>query len=211
MLKRVRRSSSKESLLRLLIACLMVFGITLITSGCSCTNEEIPEDFRVLSVREIYPQALKEAEEWKDDAYLNILGLWVIPNDYDDVLHAYFGFETSDSSEWFSIEFVGSENNIKIKSKDSGVYPSNLDKPEIDLDMITLDSTEAFKQIFQKEGNKLFERHPDVIYPIILYLNRHGYEYVKWVASFETRDGISWTITMDAKTNEITEVKVIDE
>ena len=204
-------SKSKNALFRLGFIFILLVAISHLTTVCSVKTDVTPDQFRVLSFNELYPRALEEARLWKDDAYLNIVGLWVIPDDYDDVLHANFGFETSDSSEWFSIEFVGSENNIKIKSKDSGVYPSNLDKPEIDLDTITLDSTEAFKQIFQKEGNKLFERHPDVIYPIILYLNRHGSEYVKWVASFETRDGISWTITMDAKTNEITEVKVFDE
>jgi hypothetical protein len=34
---------------------------------------------------------------------------------------------------------------------------------------------------------------------------------IKWVASFESKDGASWRITMDAETNEILEVSIWGE
>jgi len=206
-----KTSQSKEALFRLVFLLIIGIGTSLFSLMCSKEVKSIPEEFRVLSLNDLYPRALEEAKRWKEDTYLNGAGFWVAPLEDEHKLRASFGFESEKDPEWLIVVFRETDSGIEITSTKKGEYPFSDGKPRLDLDDVEYDSLEAFQKMHEEEGRRLFQKYPDMIYPIVLDISCYSKQDMKWIAIYEPVGLVSWTITMDAKTNEITEVKVIDE
>jgi hypothetical protein len=192
----------KEALLRLGILVLIAVLV------CVCNNQffnkesSVPEDYRVESLKSLYPLAYAEAIKWKKDAYLNGASFWVKPQNDNHPLRASFGFERLESNEWLLIEYYQQNNKTELTKKEKGVHPLDIERPGFDINKIKSDSYEAFMLMYEAEGERLIQKYPDILYPIILYLNHFPNEKVEWVASCQTTNGVSWRIRMDAYTNQ---------
>ncbi len=192
----------KEALLRLGI--LVLIAVLACVSNNQFFNKEssVPEDYRVESLKSLYPFAYAETKKWKNDAYLNNASFWVNPKDDSHPLRISFGFDTYTSNEWLLLEYYENNQNVEFTKRATGEYPLDGEKPAIDIDRILTDSYEAFMLMYEAEGESLIQKYPDILFPIILYLNHFPNEKVEWVASCQTTNGVSWRIRMDASTNQ---------
>lgn len=204
----LKKSNFNKALFRLGFIFILLVAVSLLTTVCSGKTDEIPDQFRVLSINSLYPRALKVAKDWKDDAYLNGVSLWVAPIDDRHPLQAFYGFESKSDPEWLIIVFNETDTGIEITETKTGSYPSGTGRPELDLSQVMFDSQEAFEKIYHKEGEEIFRRYPGMIYPIVLDITKFPDQDPKWVAIFDPDRSTTWRISMDAKTNEILEVDI---
>lgn len=210
MCKVERTSRSKEAFFRLIFITVLALATVLISLMCSKKGESVPEEFRVLSVKKLYPRALEEAKRWNEGAYLNGADFWVAPLEDEHRLRASFEFGSEEEPKWLIIEFRETENGVEISSTSQGEYPVSDDKACVDLDVVKYDSLDAFMKIHE-EGKRLFQEYPNMIYPIVLDLSCYSEQVTKWIALYDPVGSVSWRITMDAETNEILEVSIWGE
>lgn len=187
------------------VICIFVF----LVAGCS--NPEIPEDLRVLSMNDLTPKAFEVAKNWRADAYLSNVSFRVYPKASEKPLWATYSFQSSKEPVWLSVHFKETSNGIDIKIRE-GDYQEALEmfgkvpeKKELNLEDILLDSTDAVTMLYENGGMDFFHKHPGVHMPAHLYLefSHHNPQvHPQWCLALSTFDTVKY-LRMDAITFEM--------
>jgi hypothetical protein len=202
----------QEALFR--VGCLLVAGILSLVAIVSLMDRSnpIPSEFRVLSVKDLYPQVISLAKEWRDDAYLQSVNLWVYPSDTTEPLLASFGFESENEPVWLAVrifddieplEYELEEGDYSRVIEISGKAPQ---KAKLNFEKVSLDSLDAFYLLYDNGGEEYIREHSPIDFPLFLILeperNMEGDKDPIWRAIFSS--GVSsWHFMLNAKTHEL--------
>ena len=124
------------------------------------TNSEIEiMEPRFPSIAKLYPEALDEAQSWREDAYMV----------FADVSHRQgristaFAFGTmEDPNLGLLVYFRESENGYVVKSEESEGAGRVEPRPGINREDWAVDSIEVAQQVFLERGSDFLKAHPEV-------------------------------------------------
>lgn len=206
-----------------LIPVLISFLYLLATNPWDSTRNNIlfedPEAFRLLSLRELLPQAFVIAINWREDAYLNNVRMSIVPMVSSKRNDATFLFNSENTPSRLSITFTETLEGFDVQ-KDEGENQKFIDdismrpdKPGLDMEIISLDSIEAFSILHRSGGYEYFSVADEVQTYIILFLEILPVDRVpQWRVLYTTFvNPPTWNFNMNAITNELLEQNIFEE
>ena len=194
-------------LINLIIACIFL-------SGCGGEKAEIKnfdvDNFEILSAKGYWDEAIRQAENWQEQAYLTHVSIDIpLPNAKRGVSAAVgFHFLTSDSDILKLTVSCSGVNCSKRETEHDPDFPLQHSK-KIGKNEFTLTSQEAF-EIGVKEGGVEYIYNDNVVSSLVLMRDFNDYSGpVIWVVKFlQFRTGDfpeKFRVEIDANTGEVME------
>jgi hypothetical protein len=200
----------KKSLVIFLIALL------LIISGCTSGAENLLisnlDDFQMISVEESYPIAKAEADNWRQEYYMDSIYIDVVPKTENMSTYIVFSFRSYEDPDIFLLIMISNKNGTLVLEKvTEDTFP--IGRPNgapIVIEEIPISSEDAFSRFYDTLGSEFYKNNRQINYPHILKLEQEkpamGEGKIVWKITFSSSDD-SVHARMDAYTGEIIEVR----
>ena len=193
---------------------LLVLQVTLLL--ISCAEIEQPrrfnelKNFKTLSIKQLYPEALSKALEWQSDAYLYTATIQIRHIEDRSPLRIYFVFRsTSNPNQYLHLYMIEHETGYDFEITAGEYQTEKSVEVPIDPDNLSLDTFEAFQIAFENGGQVFFERfkYPDMPLNIDLHSASQSKDGAYWTASFSDLDSNTLHIIINDKEGKVDEVK----
>jgi hypothetical protein len=155
-----------------------------------------PVEVRVLSLRELYAQALPVAIKWRPDAILDRANLWFRPLQQPGTMRASLGFRSpSAPDEWLNVYIRVSSSGTEIEAEEGGFpVPRQVGNP-IYPEELPFDSQRALEIVLRSGGEAYLLEHPDPDWPLSLILEYrdlfHSEGPLVWRGIFSDKSGLA--------------------
>lgn len=167
-----------------------------------------PTDVSVLSLKELYPEAIEVAQGWLGDAYLVYADVTILPIEDAETLRASYSFRSQQADQsWLNVYIRMKASGIEVRSEDGVFGISRPAEGPIDLDKV-LDSTEALEIIQEEGGGDFYLENSGLTWPQDLYLEHQDRTNFSgalvWRGSYMnpvTHDRLS--VVIDAKSGDL--------
>ena len=168
------------------------------------------KNFKTLSIKELYPEALDKAFEWQPDAYLYSSTIQIRHIEDSSPLRIYFVFRSiSSPNQYLLLYMIESETGFDFEIE-AGEYQTEKSlSTSVNPDNITLDTFDAFEIAFKNGGQAYFERfqHPDMPLFIDIQPSSEFHNGTYWSASFFDINSNDLHIFIDDKDRNVFEVR----
>jgi len=155
---------------------------------------------RVLSVRELYPDALEAARQWRGDAVLSYATASFRPSESPGGLTAGLGFRSaSEPGIYLLVWFRESSGDTQMEVHEA-----------IDPLQLPFDTAQALEMALQAGGAEFLSEHPTINWPQSLTLEYEDLFYsqgsVLWIVRLLERGTLEHAeVAIDALTGEVVE------
>ncbi len=163
-------------LIAVFVVLVVSLGSWLIFSRGRGNSPVEPVELSVLSLKDLYPEALSIAKEWQSNAFLMGADFTVMDSQNAVRIRAAFFFwgSSSDSRRWLNVYILETSPNLEIET-DEGEFPPDRPLPEpIDPNELPFDSVDALETILDCGAAELLREHPNQPWPPGLILERSG-------------------------------------
>ena len=186
-------------------------------------KQPTPSGYRVLSIKEHYPQARAIADEWDEESYVILMGTTFLPTDVEHPLSSvyYFiiearGYKSDLEYDYLAVRFEETEAGIGTEVEEGYEKWSRIGwyrECVLAIDEVKSDSAQAVALISKAGGNAFIEQYGYVGTTSMLMLScGMNEETLEWVATYKNEVyDVEWEIKMDAKTNEVFPVEIISD
>jgi len=185
----------------------MAIVLLLLLTLASCQHTYRPVQVRTRPARTLYLVALKKAQEWKPDAYLDNISVGALLRDnYTRPILLFFGFDSpSDDRHSLMITFRSDLDEPEIEQ----VYfkMANAVHDRIDSEDWPLDSVDALSIAQANGGDEFLSYHNSGPVEMDLYLERRPFvpgATLRWRASyFDELTGDYLRVMLDPQTGKV--------
>jgi len=203
----------------ILLILLIVLSLTIFLAGCKPDPSVLnPSEFKVLSIKDYYPEAQTAAKAWNSAAYLTeIVAAYGLRNN-DQPLNIHFRFRTKEEPRmWFLVSIRSSSTQFEIH-EESGEYSED-DVPtlpqDFEINSVPVDSLGALEIANKSGGGEFLAAHQDLHQMPLAILARepvlYGIGELQWTVIFTAESLKSIHVTIDANTAEVLEVNISGE
>jgi len=166
---------------------------------------------RVLSVRELYPDALEAARQWRGDAVLSYATASFRPSESPGGLTAGLGFRSaSEPGIYLLVWFRESSGDTQMEVHEGSNPPDRPVGEAIDPLQLPFDTAQALEMALQAGGAEFLSEHPTINWPQSLTLEYEDLFYsqgsVLWIVRLLERGTLEHAeVAIDALTGEVVE------
>lgn len=204
----------KETLFSLVFLVIIV-GVRIIVSFVLMKKQsKTPKEYQVTSIYKYYNEALKAAQNIREDAELNMFAVSVFPEDPENNMPITYGFDSrKEEPKGINVYIYENDQGYRVKTTEftQTAILLGLPQPPLVLSEIKSDSGQAFEIIMKNGGEEIISTY-DIKYPIHFYLSFVPQsDTFEWIATFYNQsESKAWHISIDAYTNELSEKKRLD-